>query len=149
MTKPFVDTGFLLTLLLKTSSSEKAWETTRRLDSPLWVAGLQIFSIENRFEREVEADESNPLQRAAAAHVLQDLRWYLEQQVFLPVRLDYDIAIDLARQWQKQDHSSLPALLLLWPALAATIGATVFLSFDPRTRQLARSAGLKLLPEKL
>jgi hypothetical protein len=33
--------------------------------------------------------------------------------------------------------------------LAATAGATHFLSFDPRTRQLAIAAALEVFPEKL
>ena len=76
-------------------------------------------------------------------------RWYLEQQVFQPLRLDYDIAIDLAYQWQKRAKQCPPTLLLLWPALAVTSGSSDFLSFDPRTRHLAGAAGLKLLPETL
>ena len=147
--KPFLDSGFLLTLLLKTSGSPKAWEIARRLDGPIPLATFQIFTIDNRLQREIEAKDSTPEQRAIAANALQNLRWYLDQQVFRPIRLDYDIAIDLAYRWQKQSNSTLPALLLMWPALAATIGATHFLSFDPRTRQLARASGLKALPEKL
>jgi hypothetical protein len=147
--KPFLDSGFLLTLLLKTTGSPKAWDMAKRLQGPLLLATLQIFNIENRLQREVESDESSDVQRAMAANGLQNFRWYLEQQVFQPIRLDYDIAIDLARQWQKRTQETLPALLLLWPALAVTVGATEFLSFDPRTRQLAAAAGLKLMPAKL
>jgi hypothetical protein len=147
--KPFLDTGFLLTLLLKTSGSAKAWEIARGFEGPVFLASFQIFNIENRLQRQIEADDSTSGDRAGAANALQNLRWYLDQQVFRPIRLDYDIAIDLATQWQKQSRTTLPALLLLWPALAATTGATHFLGFDPRTRQLATSAGLKLLPEKL
>jgi hypothetical protein len=40
--KPFVDAGFLLALLLKTSGSAKAWEIARRLDGPLSLATFQI-----------------------------------------------------------------------------------------------------------
>ena len=147
--KPFLDTGFLLTLLLKTSGSAKAWEISRGFDGPVFLASFQIFNIENRLQRQIEADDSTSADRAGAANALQNLRWYLDQQVFRPIRLDYDIAIDLATQWQKQSRTTLPALLLLWPALAVTTGATHFLSFDPRTRQLAIAAGLKALPEKL
>jgi hypothetical protein len=147
--KPFLDSGFLLTLLLKTTGSPKAWEIARRLDGPLPLATFQIFIIDNRLQREIEAPDSTPAQRAIAANALQNFRWYLDQQVFRPIRLDYDIAIDLAYRWQKQSNATLPGLLLLWPALAATVGATHFLSFDPRTRQLAIAAGLKSLPEKL
>jgi hypothetical protein len=147
--KPFLDSGFLLTLLLKTSASPAAWEITRRLDGPLVLAALQIFNTENRLQRELEADDSTPAQRAVAAAGLQNFRWYLDQQVFQSERLDYDIAIDLAYQWQKRSKNTFPALLLLWPALAVTSGATHFLSFDSRTRRLAESPGLKLLPQKL
>src|SRR5687768_2799953 len=140
--KPFLDSGFLLTLLLATSGSPIAWEMARRVEGPLFLGALQIFNTENRLQRQIELKESTPGERAAAANALQNFRWYLEQQVFAPIRLDYDIAIDLASQWQKQSNQTLPALLLLWPALAVTTGATAFLSFDPRTRQLAKSAGL-------
>jgi hypothetical protein len=149
MMKPFLDSGFLLTLLLKTSGSPKAWEMARRLEGPISLPTFQIFTVDNRLQREIEAPNSTGAQRAIAANALQNFRWYLDQQVFRPIRLDYDIAIDLAFRWQKQSNAALPALLLLWPALAATIGATHFLSFDARTRQLATAAGLKSLPDKL
>lgn len=147
--KPFLDSGFLLTLLLNTNGSEEAWTIARGLEGPLLLTSFQILSTENRFQREMEADDSTPAHRAMAAAGLQNFRWYLEQQVFHTVLLDYGIAIDLAYQWQKHSKRTQPTLLLLWPALAVTTGATHFLSFDPRTRQLARTAGLKLLPEKL
>ena len=121
--KPFLDSGFLLTLLLKTSGSRKAWEIARQLDGPLLLASLQIFNTENRLQREIESTDSTPAQRAVAANGLQNFRWYSEQQVFCPIPLDYDIAIELAYQWQKRSKITLPALLLLWPAMAASIGA--------------------------
>lgn len=147
--KAFLDSGFLLTLLLKTSGSAKAWEISRQIKEPLFLARLQILNTENRLQREIEADDSTAPQRAVAANALQNFRWYLDQHVFRPIPLDYDIAIDLAYQWQRRTKNTVPAFLFLWPALAVTSGATQFLSFDPRTRSLARSAGLKLLPEKL
>ena len=147
--KSFLDTGFLLTLLFKADGSEAAWKISRRLEGPLAIAALQVLNTENRILRQIQAPESTASQRAMAANALQNFRWYLEQQVLVQLSLDYDIAIQLAAQWQKQAKQVLPALLLLWPALAATIGATHFLSFDPRTRQLAKAAGLKVLPDRL
>jgi hypothetical protein len=147
--KPFLDSGFLLTLLFKTTGSPKAWQIARQLEGPLLLGSFQIFNTENRLQRQLTAADSTAQLRAVAAAALQDFRWYLEQQVFTPIRLDYDIAIDLATQWQKRANDLLPALLLLWPAMAVTTGATAFLSFDPRTRKLAKSAGLKLLPDRL
>lgn len=147
--KPFLDSGFLLTLLFRTSGSPVAWEIAQRLEGPLLLGALQMFNTENRLQRQIEADDSTPAQRAVAASSLQRLRWYSEQQVFQIAPLDYEIAIHLANQWQKHSTRTLPALLLLWPAMAVTTGATHFLSFDPRTRQLAQIAGLQLLPKTL
>ena len=147
--KNFPDTGFLLTLLFRTSGSEAAWRIARQLEGPLLTTSLQAFTIENRILREIESPQSTANQRAIAANALQNFRWYLEQQVFAPVSLDYDIALQLASQWQKQAKQVLPGLMLLWAAIAATIGATTFLSFDPRSRQVAKAAGLRLLPAQL
>ena len=126
-----------------------AWRIVHHAASPLLASTLQIYTIENRLQRELESVESSASDLAQAANALQNLRWLLEQQVIDPVRLDYNIAIDLALQWQRRAQPTFQALLLLWPALAVTIGADEFLSFDPRTRQFALSAGLKVLPEKL
>src|SRR6188768_1736856 len=100
--KPFLDTGFLLTLLFETGGSPEAWEIARELDGPLTLASLQVFTVENRLQRQIESEETPEVLRAAAVGALQTFRWYLEQQVFQMVRLDYEIAINLASQWQKQ-----------------------------------------------
>ena len=147
--KPFLDTGFLLTLLFRTSGSPVAWNIAHELQGPLLLSMFQIFNTENRLKRQIEADDSTLAQRALATSSLQRFRWYLDQQVFQLTMLDYDIAIDLAFQWQKHSTNTLPALLLLWPAMAVTVGATHFLSFDPRTRNLASQSGLQLLPATL
>jgi hypothetical protein len=147
--KPFVDSGFLLTLLLKTDGSQVAWETARRQNRSLSVTSLQVLTIENRFRREMEAETSSAGLRAQAANGLQNLRWYLDQGVLQTELVDYEIAIELAYQWQRHSKTTVPGLLLLWPALAVTAGGTHFLSFDPRTRGLAEQAGLELLPKKV
>jgi len=81
---------------------------------------------------------------------LQRLHHYLDEMIFQPVHVDYDIAILLAGRWQRElgAHTP-PARLLLWPAVAIADGASHFLSFDRRPRKMAKAAGLKLLPEKL
>jgi hypothetical protein len=149
MKKPFLDSGFLLTLLVKTGGSPIAWEIARRLETSMYVSMLQIFTAENRLLRETQSLELTPTHRAMAENAVQSLHWYLDQQVIRPIQVDYDAAIDLAYRWQRGARETLPALLLLWPALAVTLGANHFLSFDPRTRELARGAGIKLLPEQL
>ena len=148
--KPFLDSGFLLALLFETSGSPVAWRVTRRLSGPLHLASLQRLNVENRLLREIESADTGPKQKAVAAAALQRFRVYFEEQVFLSVPLDYDVAWHLASQWQRQLAGNTPPLLLLaWPALAAVSSATHFLSFDPRTRNLALAAGLHVLPAAL
>jgi hypothetical protein len=100
--KPFLDTGFLLTLLSKTSGSDQAWEIARSVDGPLLLGSFQVFHIENQLQRRMEDKESSDLVRAVAAATLQRLKWYVEQQVFQTMPIDYEIAIQLASQWQKR-----------------------------------------------
>jgi hypothetical protein len=97
----------------------------------------------------MQAADATAPQNAAAAASLQILHWLLDQQVFQGVPVDYNIAIQLAQQWQKRMSDLLTALLLLWPAFAVTSGATHFLSFDHRTRALASSSGLVALPKEI
>ena len=146
---PFLDTGFLVTLLVTTRGSALAWQISSRCNGPLFMSHLQRLQVENRLLRET-ANADNAALRAIAAGGLQRLHRYLDEMVFQPVSLDYEVAVHLATQWQKELGTRTPsALLLLWPALAVTAGATHFLSFDPRPRKLAKAAGLKLLPEDL
>jgi len=148
--KPFLDSGFLLTLLFETRGSPAAWRVTRQLTGPLHLASLQRLNVENRLLREMESPAASPRQKAFAAAALQQFRNYMDEQVFVTMPLDYDVAFILAGEWQGRLAGATPPLmLLLWPALAATSGATHFLSFDPRSRRLARDAGLELLPGAL
>jgi len=148
--KPFLDSGFLLTLLFETRGSRVAWRIGRDLTGPLYLASLQRFNVENRLLRQMESSTASSQEKAFAARALQQFRSYFSEMVFQTVSLDYDIAIHLASQWQGQlSGETLPMLLLLWPALAVTSNSTHFLSFDPRTLQLAQVAGLRLLPESL
>jgi len=148
--KPFLDSGFLLTLLFETSVSPTAWQIARTLTGPLYLAALQRLNVENRLLREIESPEATTREKAVAAAALQRFRHYVTEQVFLSMPLDYDVAIHLASQWQLNlAGETPPLLLLLWPALAAASGCTHFLSFDPRCRQLAKSAGLTVHPDSL
>ena len=63
---------------------------------------------------------------------------------------DWDSAFRVAITWNNQQVATPPPfLLLLHPALAFVAGATQFLSFDPRARDVARMAGMQVLPDKL
>jgi hypothetical protein len=148
--KPFVDTGFLLTLLFERNGSPQAWGFVHRLRPPIFISPLQNFTVQNRFAREIESKETPLPQVAIAVAALKRFRQLLDEQIFTPDRIDFDLAVQLAFRWQHElSGSTPPAMILLWPALAVTGGATHFLSFDPRTRHLAKSSGLKVLPERI
>ena len=77
------------------------------------------------------------------------LNWLLQQDVISALDIDYSEAVAVAENWAGKLRTPLPSLLLRWAACAAISGANAFLSFDPRTRALAKGAGLKVMPEKL
>lgn len=134
--------------MLETKGSVLAWQTVKPLGTGLQIASLQILLTENRLQREIASETATTAERGVAASALQRFRWYLEEQVIWAPSLDVDIAVSLARSWQRGQESP-PAMLLLWAALAVTSGASHFLSFDPRTRRLAENAGLKVLPARI
>src|SRR2546421_12832818 len=100
--KPFLDSGFLLTLLFETSGSPIAWRISRNLAGPLHLAALQRMNVENRLLREIESAQASAREKAVAAAALQRFRGYLSEQVFVSMPLDYDVAIHLAGEWQRQ-----------------------------------------------
>jgi len=148
---PFLDSGFLLTLLMETGGSALAWQIAQELanESPLRLSPVQTIVIESNLLRTSQASEVPGNERALAAAALARLRWYLSEGVFLEVPADCEAPIQQARAWQLEQGMATTPILLLWPAFAVSSGATHFLSFDPRTRQLAAGAGLALFPEKL
>jgi len=94
--------------------SRVAWQIARGLREALELTHLQRFQIENRLQRET-ANADNAVLRAAAAGGLQRLHRYLDELVFRAVQVEYDIAIHLAGQWQRElGAQTPPALLLLW-----------------------------------
>src|SRR5712671_6020900 len=100
--KPFLDSGFLLTLLFETRGSRVAWRISRDMAGPLYVASLQRFNVENRLLRQIESPEASSREKAFAAAALQLFRSYFSEMVFETAPLDYEIAIHLASQWQAQ-----------------------------------------------
>ena len=145
---PYLDAGFLITLLIKTPGSRPAREALRRLQAPLGLNFLHQLQAENflvRGETEGTAEEQR-----AALEGNRLWRQYVEEGVFQFRSVDWETAYRVAITWNRAYTRKAPApLLILHPALAAVAGASHFLSFDPRSRQAARAAGLHLLPEKL
>lgn len=143
--KPFLDAGFIATLLLKAPGREAAWEIVQQFDAPYYITHLHIVLIEHMF---LHAKPGPQKQAALRAHA--DWKRYLDEAVFQVEIFDWltaaNAAIDLNRR--SIQHQAKPLHYLL-AASAIAVQGTPFLSFDPRTRFVAKLAGLQLLPVTL
>jgi hypothetical protein len=145
---PYLDAGFLLTLLIHTEGSATAKAVLAKCSPPYSISFLHQLQAENLF---VQLGKSGHADRQSAGKTALRLwGWFFAEGFFESAEPDWDTAFRLAITW----NAALPAappppLLLLHPALAMVSGSTHFLSFDPRSRAIAQRAGLDLLPERL
>jgi hypothetical protein len=144
---PYIDVGFLSTLLIKTPGRKLAWRNLQKFDPPHALNLLHHLQIENLLARcQLDADDGI---KATGLEGARLWRFYAQEGVFQVRSAGWDAAFRAAISWTQTLTQDVPFLLILHAALGAESGATHFLSFDPRARQFARRAGLKLLPESL
>ena len=105
--KPFLDTGFFVTLLVVTAGSRAAWQIARSFNVPLRLTHLQRFQVENRLLRESASTESLAL-RTAATGGLQRLHHYLDEMIFQPVGTSKRTVLGLVRCPAAPTNSSMP-----------------------------------------
>lgn len=145
----YLDAGFLLTAIIQTTrGSSVACQLMRELEAPFFLNYLHQLQIENLL---VSLQKSSERNRQTIGNKGQLLwRNYFAEGVFQLAATDWDggFRVAIARNTQHIGELA-PFLLLLHPALASVAGATHFLSFDPHSREVARSAGLTILPEAL
>lgn len=143
--KPFLDAGFLATLLLKAPGRETAWELIQRFPPPHYLSHLHVLLIEHMF---LHAGGAHERRAALRAHV--DWKRHWDEGVFQIELFDWlavcTLAIDLNHR--SLQHQAKPLHYLL-TAFAIVAQCTHFLSFDPRSRSLAKLAGMRLLPQRL
>jgi hypothetical protein len=142
---PYLDGGFLLTLLAKTPGSPIASGLLRDIPTPIQINFLHQLQAENLLIRlQKDSDPS----KQSGGNVGQRLwRHYLDEGVFTLVEPQWDLAFRNAITWNRLLPETPPSpWLFLHPALAVADGATHFFSFDPRARQLVRAHGMQLLP---
>ena len=145
---PYLDSGFLLTLLVKTRGSRVANQLLRRIPGPVPLNFLHQLQAENLLVALQRSAE--PARQYAGAEGQRFWKNYLAEGVFQLAPDDWDTAFRLASTWNSQcPDAPPPPLLLLHPALALAAGATHFLGFDPRSRDVARAHGFNLLPERI
>jgi hypothetical protein len=145
---PYLDAGFLLTLLVPADGSALAHRVLRRGSAPFALNFLHQLQAENLLVGLEKSDD--PARQTAGLQGKQLWQHYLAEGVFQLTPTDWDSAFRVAITWNNQHPRTPPLpLLLLHPALAAVARATEFLSFDPRSRAVAKAAGLRLHPERL
>jgi hypothetical protein len=145
----FLDTGFLLALLTHRSGAEKGWALLKNHDTPAGISSLQLFFVRHGLSKSVIDPKETEEVRDISVRAIKLLNWLTEQEVIRMVEIDYAEVIATAESCAIKLRTPMPSLLLIWPACAVVSGMETFLSFDPRTRALAKGAGLKVLPERL
>ena len=144
----YLDGGFLLVLLTRTSGTSIASAILRKIPPPISINFLHQLQAENlliRFQK-----DPNPNLQTNGNEGLRLWNHYLREGVFSILSPDWESSFRNAITWTRLHPNSPPSpWLFLHPAFAVTAGATHFCSFDPRSREIARTHGLKLLPVSL
>ena len=145
---PYLDAGFLLTLLFNTSRTATVNDILRDLNPPFVLNLFHQLQAENFLLQLVKSDQ--PSHKRAGESGLRLWTRYFSEEVLDFADADWPASIQLAITWNAASSTAPPPpLLLLHPALAVVSEASHFLSFDPRSRAAAKHAGLGLLPETL
>lgn len=146
--KAYLDAGFLLTTILETDGSIAANQILQGGRAPFELTLLHQLQVEHLITRLLTSKE--PARQNAGGKANQTWQRYTAEGVFQFIEPDWQDAMRLSVAWTRRYTDEPPApLLVLHPCLAFLNGATHFASFDPRSRLLARTAGLKLLPSRL
>ena len=144
---PYLDAGFLLTLLVQTSGSPDAIRLLQQVEGPARLNLLHSLQAESLFATLRQSE--NPRKRAAGERAVQVWHHYFAEGILQLTPANWNSAFQAAIVWTRDLAGPVLPLLMLHPALAAVAEATHFLSFDPRSRSVAEAAGLKVLPERL
>jgi len=137
--KAYIDAGVLLSVLVHTDYSAEANGILRHLTGPVSLNYLHQLQAENFLHHKAKRLQD-------ARRGLQTWRQYLWERIFEIGSTDWDGGFRLAVEWNRNEIFAPAPLLVLHPALAVMSQATHFASFDPRSRKVAKSAGLKVLP---
>ena len=145
---PYLDAGFLLTLLVRTDGSQVARQVLNDLPSPFRLTALHQLQVSNLIQQLKTSGEEDRKYKGRFAEQMWD--WYFDEEVFAAETIKWEEAFADAVSWTLRSPAPVASpLLLLHVAVAKQVEATHYLSFDPRSRQTAGRVGLKVLPEKL
>lgn len=144
----YLDAGLLITPLVETDGSAAANQILQEARAPVELNLLHQLQAENLITRLLTSSVGAGQNAGGKASRL----WhrYTAEGVFQIIEPDWQGAMRLAIGWTRRSAEEPPApLLVLHPCMAVVAGATHFASFDPRSRAVAKRAGLKLLPANL
>ncbi|HEX7859760.1 MAG TPA: hypothetical protein VF773_05500 [Verrucomicrobiae bacterium] len=145
---PYLDAGFLITLLVKTNGTSVANETLPKVEMPCRITRFHELQAKTFLVQYLFSGDS--VKQGAAENGLNLWNWYVSQGIFEMVDVEWSTVFESVTKFVEESNEPPPApLLVLHPILAAYSGASDFLSFDPRSRGIARALGLKVLPEKI
>ena len=147
--KIFLDAGFLVTILTHRTGAETAWALLKDCETPTIISSLQLFLIRHGLNKSLLDPKESAEIQDLSVRAIKLLNWLTQQEIIQSAEIDYQEVVSVAETWADKLRTPVPSLIILWAAYAAVSGASTLLSFDPRTRALAKAAGLKLLPEKL
>jgi hypothetical protein len=145
---PYLDAGFVISLLIQTAETEKANKTLNAFSGPFPLTFLHQLQAENFLLRKIRSKEGP--ERLAGQGARKLWNYYFAEGVFRLEAVNWVNAFTLAITWTEHFKAAPPPpLLLLHPAMAVDLSVTHFLSFDPRARLVAKAAGLKVLPDTI
>jgi hypothetical protein len=145
---PYLDFGFVAVLILPARGNRAAWDIVQRFSAPFRLSYLHSRQIEVLLAR--ARAEGNPRQRVHAEAGVRFWKHYLQEGVFALQTVSWEGAFQVAHNCVRSASAPVPQPThYLHAALAESIGASHFLSFQPRSRSPATAAGIKVLPERL
>ena len=146
--KPYLDGGFLLVLLSQSRGTKTASTILQKLSPPIEINFLHQLQVENMLIRFQKSEEEHL--QVGSNQGLRLWNHYLQEGVFTLTPADWEKAFRNAITWNRHTQDAPPtAWLFLHPALALSAGVTHFCSFDPRTRAMAQSHGIRLIPGRV
>jgi len=144
--KPYLEPRFLGVLLLKTRASTVGQAQVERFRAPYFVTPLATLQIEHL----LYWGQQKARLRPACQEGKREWDYWFAEGIFQVEPADWDSAVRVARAMMRETESLAESwLVYLHATLAASSGATHYLSFQPAYRAVAKILGLKVLPEQL
>lgn len=139
------DTSFLFSLYGNDAHSANARHLASALKTPLTIGPLHLHELRNAFRLAVFRKEMTPAQRqAVVVNIDADIR----ASILLEISIGWTDIFAAAEHLSAAHTESLGtrAMDILHVAMAVTVGARDFYTYDTRQASLAKKAGIRVKP---